>query len=88
MVELNVIPNCNHCGECCRHGGACILRAKSWSLQDIPLEFDGVCELLMPEGECSVMKNVIAQDGSDAALRRYVGVVGLCNFPLLRKEVL
>lgn len=76
--------DCNRCGECCRIGGACMLRGESWSLKKIPYEFEGACELLTPEGECSVMQAIIKQDGSDENLRHYVALNGKCNFPDLR----
>jgi hypothetical protein len=83
-VNLPVL-DCNRCGECCRQGGSCGLRGESWTLRTMPLEFVGPCDLLTSDGDCSVMRRVIEQDGSDDALRRFMGVVGECDFPALRK---
>jgi hypothetical protein len=82
MVPLPLI--CNECGECCRHGGQCTLRSKSWSLRDLPLDFTGTCELLTADSKCSVMQGVVKQEGSMALLRKYMRVVGTCDYPDFR----
>lgn len=84
---------CNKCGECCKHGGACTFRGASWNPNHSPMDFDfeGICELLDPmTNECTVMQAVIAQqiDHPDykITLRETMGVIGLCDFVELKIE--
>lgn len=91
MIPLDVVGEvgggaltCNQCGECCRHGGEeCSLRRSVWSGRDIPVGFDGVCELLTADGKCSSLLALVERGGQGALLE--VGIIGFCNFPLLRK---
>lgn len=66
---------CNRCGECCRRGGPCRLRI--WA--GLPIDFEGVCQLLTAAGECRMMK-----ERPMLAIRQYFGVDGTCDFPHLR----
>ena len=83
MSELNVIQECNQCGECCRHGGKCVLRGPAWTgwyTRTLPLIFQGTCELLSPQSKCRVMEH------THPFLLREAGIIGKCDFPDLRLD--
>lgn len=85
MLNLPIVQDCNQCGQCCRIGGLCALRGPSWNRDNpIPLQFDGVCELLSPESKCRIIEKVI-QQGNTYSLRQ-LGIVGKCDFPDLRLD--
>lgn len=70
LPQITDLP-CNRCGECCRHSNHCQLRV---SHADLPEKFDGVCDLLMDNGECEAMVCM----GEDALTK--LGIDGICDW--------
>jgi hypothetical protein len=57
---------------------------RRWNGRDLPYAFEGRCELLTDQNECTVMLEVKRANRWDAIKLFAPSVIGFCDFPHLR----
>jgi hypothetical protein len=85
MSQLPILTSCNNCGECCRHGGVCIMRMYGTrGPNSRGMTFKGRCELLLDQADGTTLCQAFLNAPQSV---RDFHIVGQCDFPQHRKEI-
>lgn len=86
LPQLEPPKDCNRCGECCRVGGACLLRP----MAGLPAAYNGRCDILRDNADgtthCYLIEHCLNTPVLEMWASQYQ-LDGTCEWPEHRKEI-